>query len=290
MEQEQRSIILKGVAYGLVGTFFMVVTNALAKEVSQYHHAFEIVFFRHFVGAAFLCGLAVVIGKKEYLKTDDRKGHLIRAVLGSGTLFTLFTSLSYMPITEATTLFMTAPFFVAILSYPLLKEKISISHIVGITLAMVGVYFIMQPETISSTKGALFALAAAFFNAAVAVCLRLLGKKQNPFTTTFYFAALGSVMTLPMAIYFWSWPSVHTIILLGSIGLSSVVLQYFYTKMYVNLPASMGSSFLYFTLIWSAILDLAIWGVLPKQGVVIGAFIIFIANLIMIILPTIKRR
>jgi len=191
----------------------------------------------------------------------------------------MFYSVQYLSITEATSLFFLAPLFVSIISYPLLKEKVGLYKGSFIIVGLIGALIILQPEYISSVTGAVMAILAAIFSGLGMICLRWIGKTEDAITTIFYYALIGALLTLPALPFFWIMPNNEELLILISIGILSSILQYFFTKSFIHLPANVAGAMIYMQIIWAIIIDLVIWGVLPSWIIIIGASIIICSNL-----------
>lgn len=87
--------VIKGLVSGLLATLFMSLTSVFAKEAAQYHHQVEIVFFRHLFSFFFiLIFTGLFLRNIKALKPVRFRTHIVRAVLGSTTMFFFFTPLN----------------------------------------------------------------------------------------------------------------------------------------------------------------------------------------------------
>ena len=266
-----------------MASLFIVLTSSLAKESGNIFHPIEILFFRHLFGLLsifiFIFIFIVIIRKFNLLQTKSIRSHGLRAILGSLAIFFMFYSVQYLSITEATSLFFLAPLFVSIISYPLLKEKVGLYKGSFIIVGLIGALIILQPEYISSVTGAVMAILAAIFSGLGMICLRWIGKTEDAITTIFYYALIGALLTLPALPFFWIMPNNEELLILISIGILSSILQYFFTKSFIHLPANVAGAMIYMQIIWAIIIDLVIWGILPSWVIIIGASIIICSNL-----------
>jgi len=189
-----------------------------------------------------------------------------------------------MPITEGVVLSFSSPFFVILLSYPLLGEKVGIYRIGATMLGLVGVVIMIGfDQSVLTSKGIAVGMAFAFFNGLVLVMLRQLGKTEHALTTVFYFLTFGLIITAPYAPFAdivipdqFYWPY---LLGLGIAGLSSLI---FKTESFRHAPASVIAPIAYSILIWSAVLDFLIWNHVASHNIWLGATIIILSNIIIL--------
>jgi drug/metabolite transporter (DMT)-like permease len=138
----------------------------------------QIAFLRAAIGSIFLLLGKLIYDKlkENKHKTIVKKSIVISIISGMVISFNwlfLFQSYKYTSIAVATLSYYTAPIFVILLSPFVLKEKITISSILSVIMAMVGLVLIINPETLKNTmgnseiKGVIFALMAAALYASV---------------------------------------------------------------------------------------------------------------------------
>lgn len=256
--------------------------NVLAKMLGQYMGPVEITFFRNIVSIVFLIVILIFIKKLSVLKTERIWAHLIRATVGTTGMVLIMWSFILMPLTTATSLNFTAPLFVTLLSYPLLKEKVGLFRFAFIFIGFLGVIIIAQPENEISTLALAVGLGGGFMNGLVAICLRWLGSTESTLTTNFYFLFFGLVGTAFFMPFVGEVPDVKItplIILIGAVGLASLLLK---TQGFRLAPAAIISPISYTMMIWAILFDYLIWDVAPTKMLILGASIIVGSNLVII--------
>jgi len=102
----------------------------------------------------------------------------------------------YLPISLAVLIFYTAPFFVAIISRFTENEPITISRLVAIVIAFIGIALALgiQTETTLNWQGVAFALLAAFGYAGLVCVSSLTMKTVNPQAVNFHCLVSGTVL------------------------------------------------------------------------------------------------
>jgi drug/metabolite transporter (DMT)-like permease len=127
----------------------------------------------------------------------DRRAAWLRSVFGAGSALGVFYALGSRQIAvgDAATLAATAPLFVALLSGPMLGERVSRRMAAGIALGFGGVVVLVGPSFESAAVPALASLAGAFSYAFALIWLRRLGPGESGEAVALHVSLFsGSVM------------------------------------------------------------------------------------------------
>ena len=195
--KEKVKIIVSMLIWSTLGIF--------VKQVSL--NSMQIAFFRAIIGSGVLFLLGLL--KKEKWDIDLLKKNLILLILSGIALGTnwvfLFQGFKYTTIANATLSYYFAPIFIAILSFLILKERLSTRRIICIIVAMIGLVLILKSgseDSLSSynhIKGILYGLSGAVFYAIV-VLLNKFIKGLSDFKTTLTQLFIASMVLLPFII------------------------------------------------------------------------------------------
>ena len=104
-----------GIAAILIGMFTISIMDALAKWLGESYPIAELVFFRSLF--ALLPVFFIHWQQRDGIASLKPRwwfGHLLRAVLSLGAVFTFFTGLRYLQLAEALSIAFAAPLFVKI--------------------------------------------------------------------------------------------------------------------------------------------------------------------------------
>lgn len=174
-----------------------LLTKILAKE--GFHRSFENVFFR---GAMQLLTSSIMLysaSSKESIEKPlfgdtpyVRKLVFLRSVLGVAALGFHYLSARFMPLGDATVIYMSSPVIAASLAYTFLGEPWRVPEFLATSLSMLGIVLIVQPDFLfnsSSTGikdvedtylvGSFFAVLAAVLLGVIFIILRILGTTQK---------------------------------------------------------------------------------------------------------------
>lgn len=268
----------KGILFIILSAFGFAMMSAFVK-ISGDLPSFEKTFFRNIVSLLVSFTL-IVISKESYFgKKENQNTLMLRALFGTiGILFN-FYSIDKLILSDANMLNKLSPFFVIIFSGLFLKEKVNIRQISAIATAFIGTLFIIKPsfnlDIIPSIAGILGAVTAA----AAYTCVRSLSGKENPNTIVFYFSFFSSIITFPLMLLYYEPMELIQLVYLILAGAFACIGQFGITFAYKYAPAKEISIFDYTNIIFSALISLVLFGILPDYLSVIGYIIIFISSL-----------
>src|SRR5206468_1905657 len=114
-----------GISICLLAYIFFVTSSSLVWSVSSIFPTIQIIFIQNCV--SFLCILPISLRKGGMgLKTKVLPLHLFRDVSGVLSYYLYFVAIRYLNLVDATTLNYSAPFFVPIIWWIWMREKIDL--------------------------------------------------------------------------------------------------------------------------------------------------------------------
>jgi drug/metabolite transporter (DMT)-like permease len=205
-------------------------------------------------------------------------------LLRSGCLlvatFCFFGGLRYLPLAEASAITFLAPVFVVLLSGPLLGERPTRARWIAAIVGFVGILILVRPGSAVFHPAALLPLVAAFCNALYLMITRKL-TDENPYTTLFYSALVGTVglsVALPWEIGEGSagWRELGQFLLLGLLaGLG----HWLVIGAYNLAPASLLTPLAYLQILWATSYGYLIFGQLPDRWSGVGMAVVVASGL-----------
>lgn len=282
MEVGKLSNRTKGIIFIIMSAFGFAMMSAFIKLAGDLP-SFQKTFFRNIVSVVVALTLILKDRGSFFGKKENQKLLISRSVFGTmGILFNYY-AIDRMVLSDANMLNKLSPFFVIIFSALLLKEKIRPNQFVALAVAFIGALFIIRPsfsfEMIPALAGTLGGISAA----AAYTCVRALSGKEKPNTIVFYFSVFSSVVTFPLMIISYKPMSLVQFTYLIMAGVFASLGQFGITFAYKFAPGKEISIFDYTNIIFSALISIVLFGILPDYLSVIGYLIIFGASLYMFI-------
>ena len=270
----------KGIIFIIASAFGFAMMSAFVKLAGDLP-SFQKTFFRNLV-SCIIAAIFIIKNKESFFgKKDIQKILILRSIFGTIGIVLNFYAIDKLVLSDANMLNKLSPFFVIIFSALFLKEKINIKQSIAIIIAFLGALFIIKPtfnlDIIPSLLGVLGAICAA----AAYTCLRVLGGKEKHYTVVFYFSLFSTIVIFPFMIVVYKSMTMIQLVYLILAGIFASIGQFGVTLAYKYAPSKEISIFDYSNIIFSAIISLVIFGVLPDYLSVIGYLIIFGASFYM---------
>jgi drug/metabolite transporter (DMT)-like permease len=270
---------LTGILFMLAAASLFPVMNGMVQVLSERYSTEQIVWARaasHFVFivALFVPSLGVAV-----VRTTTPKWQIIRSMVHLMSMLFFFTGVKYLPLAKAASISFTAPFFVALLAWPMLGERITLKRLVAIIVAFLGVLVIIRPGTDVFQWASLYMLGSAVCYALYQILTRRVAGFDSAETTAVYSALVGTVVMSVVAPFVWtpiaSWIDACLLFSLGIIGGTA---HYFIARAMTYAEASIIAPFGYWQLMGSVVVGYVISGYLPDSFTWIGAGIIMCAG------------
>ena len=245
----------------IIAALFFTLMNLWVKEVHQKFHfgTGEIVFWRMSFSALVLGALAWKQG--QTFATPHIKAHLSRSISGTLGMFFIFYAVMHLPLATGVTLSYTSSIFLALLSFIVLKEKISAYTQAILVLGFIGVAILLNPTFKSGQEWAAFVgllggLCAGWAYLQVRE-LSLLG--EPAWRVVFYLALVGMLLSAVWAsITGWHPPSWQSLPYLLGIGATAMLAQLAMTHAYKVGHKFTVASLAYLTVVFSTLVGI-IW-------------------------------
>ncbi len=201
-----------------------------------------------------------------------------RSIFGMAGMLTFFIAVEGMPLAEAVTINRLSPFFVLILSWLFLGERLKKIQLFAVFLGFAGVIVILRPGSIPFTLPAGLAVLSALFAGSAYTTLRALRKTDRPLLVVFWFSAAITLFFLPSVILGGVMPGFKSLVFLLCIGISGTAGQLLMTKAYRYAPGGEVAIYGYLSIVFSMLWQILFFDSVPGAMVFIGAGLILIGG------------
>ena len=240
---------------------------------------FQIVHARFFFSFIFLFLLSFIF--KTSLKTKLIKIHGLRSCLGIMGISIWFTSLLYIPASDATAINFLNPIFAMFFAIYILKEKIDFVRWLGAIVSLLGGLCLIRPSLdLSFSPIALLCMMGAIIMGLEIICIKYLSQRENIFKILLLNNLIASVIASVFLPVVFKIPSLIEFLGMIFIAFCFLIGQFFFLNSMKRADASFIMPFFYSTLIFVILFDLIIFNFMPDAISFIGASIIFFGALI----------
>jgi drug/metabolite transporter (DMT)-like permease len=191
-----------------------------------------------------------------------------------------FWALQFLQLTVTASIFFMVPILVALLSAPLLGEKLDAKRWGAILIGFAGVLVIVRPGSEAFHPAMLLSLANAVLYAFFNMMTRKLAAYDPPETIQFLPAVVATLVLAPFALAAWESPhGWFEWLLLCLMGVFGGTGHYLLAMAHRYAPASTLAPFLYQQILYMAIFGYLVFGSVPDAAVWIGAAIVIASGL-----------
>ncbi len=264
----------------LLSILLFAMMDASVKWLGATYPTAQIMFFRCTVALVPVLVIILMRGGLSILRTDQKKLHLLRSVLGIAAMGFAFYAFSLMPLAEAISILHTAPLFMTALSVIILREAVGIRRWSAIILGFIGMLLVVRPGADMLASGSLYMLTAAFLIGCTTIVIRHLGKIDDPVCITFYFTATGVIVsTVGIILQGWQQPPLMDLALLCMVGILGGMAQYLMTLSYQRLAVGIVAPLKYLSIVFGGGIAFLVWREVPDLQSVFGISIIILSGL-----------
>ncbi|WP_226897196.1 DMT family transporter [Paraclostridium bifermentans] len=267
----------KGIVFIILSAFGFAMMSAFIK-LSGDLPSIQKTFFRNLVSCIIAFSLILKYKESAFGSKENRKILILRSIFGTLGIILNFYAIDRLVLSDANMLNKLSPFFVIIFSAIFLKEKIKSNQAIAVIIAFIGALFIIKPTLNFAIIPYVAGILGAIFAAAAYTCLRVLGGKEKFYTVVFFFSLFSTVSIFPFAIMSYKSMTIIQFVYLVLGGVFASIGQFGVTLAYKYAPAKEISIFDYSNIIFSAIISIVVFNVIPDKYSFIGYIIIFSAS------------
>jgi len=267
---------------GLISLTYVLFTllDGSAKWLVQSVPVLVVVWLRFLTHTLIASALLFPMRGLALVRTQHLRWHLIRGLMFVAMTGMNFWALQYLQLTVTASIFFLVPILVALLSAPLLGEKLDARRWAAIVAGFVGVLVVVRPGSEAFHPAILLSLANAVLYAFFNMMTRKLAAYDPPETIQFLPALVATVVIAPFALTAWQSPaSWFEWILLCLMGIFGGTGHYLLAMAHRYAPASTLAPFLYQQILYMALFGYLVFGNVPDKETWIGAAIVVASGL-----------
>jgi drug/metabolite transporter (DMT)-like permease len=267
---------------GLISLTYLLFTllDGSAKWLVQSVPVLVVVWLRFLTHTLLASALLFPIRGLALVRTRHLRWHLVRGLMFCAMTGINFWALQYLQLTVTASIFFTVPILIALMSAPLLGEKMDARRWIAILVGFAGVLVIVRPGSAAFHPAMLLSLGNAVLYAAFNLMTRKLAAYDTPETIQFLPAVVASVVLAPFALAAWAspqgWLEWTVLCLMGVFGGTG---HYLLAVAHRYAPASTLAPFLYQQILYMALFGYLVFGSVPDAAVWVGAAIVIASGL-----------
>mgnify|MGYP001596192110 CR=1 FL=1 len=200
---------------------------------------------------------------------------LVRGLCLLGSTVFNFVALGHLQLAETMSISFSAPLLIALLSGPILGERIGASRWALIGLGFLGVVVVARPTGVGFHPAMFVAFANVGCYAVYAVITRRLAGVDSAASMLVFSTALPVFVLAPALPAVWVWPSSPSVWLVAAVmGACGALGHLLLILAFARAPASVVAPFTYTQILWMTLCGWLVFGDLPGVSTVLGGAIV----------------
>lgn len=270
---------LIGIALMVAACAFLAAKDGLAKTFLDQVGPVHMIWFQYVGNFAVMAMIAAPRHGWSVVMPKPLGWQFFRGAASAAAVSTLYWSLSYIPLADATAMFMLAPVVVTALSPFILGERIGMKRTLAIVVGFAGVVIILRPGFGGSAPGYYIGLLAGFLLAFYFISNRRLAGLAPPLLNVTHNALTGAIILTLFLPLFWqpipaeAIPKLIMLVALAVLGQALMISSFNFA------PAAVVSPFTYAMLVFAAIIGYVVFGTFPDVATWVGIVLIVGAGL-----------
>ena len=270
---------LRGIAAMALAAAILTVHDTGTKILLETYSVGQIVAVRQIFSLTVLAVIIQLTSGWVAVRVVNRVAIATRSALFVVTTVLIVASLGVLPIATVLAIVFASPLTVAVLSVPLLGERVGPRRWAAIIVGFVGVLVILRPASPEFNFWLLLPVAAALASGTRDICTRWAGRTDGTMAILFWSNAATVVCGLATLPFVWvAMPFAHYA-LLFVLALLNTAAHFLMIYALRAGDAALVSPFRYTALVWAVLLGFVVWGDIPDQWTIVGSSIVVISGI-----------
>ena len=258
----------------ILATVFFCLADVMGKWLTEVYPVIQVTWLRSVVGLIAVFIITAATGNLVNLKTRRPLWHGLRSVCSAFMVLFIFYGLKHIPLAEFVSLTFSIPFFVALFSPWLLKEKVTRESWIAIAIGFIGVLFVLRPTPAHFHPAHITTLLLAFLASLMLISARYLSTTENRWSLNFYLYVANIILFGYWAMSYWVNPTAAHLLMFIVLGVSQTAALASYIEALRLAQPAVIAPLDYVRLIWTIIAGYVIWQEIPDQYTWTGIIII----------------
>ncbi len=265
-----------GYAFTLLAIVIFSLQDAISKHLGSAYPPVFIAMLRFWAFGAFalVLGARGPGGLRAAAATKRPLLQILRGVLLAFQIVVVITAFSTVGLAHSQAILSSGPIFVALLSMPLLGERVGWRRWTAIAVGLCGVLIVIDPAGSAFDASVLLPLAGALMFAVYVIATRLASRDDPASTSFFYIGVAGAVAISLVGPFFWTSLSPTDWLWMGLLCITGMSSHYFLIRAYDLLDAAAVQPLTYLQVVLAAIIGISVFGETLNLNTVIGSAIV----------------
>ncbi len=267
-----------GILLMVLSMAFLSAVDAVSKHLTADFSGIQVAWARYAFHLAPMVLLAGPARLKRMVRTTRPVAQIVRAASLTASAVCIILAFGLMPLADAVAVAFVAPLMIVALSWRFLGEQVGPHRWIAVVVGFGGMLALVWPTGEVFETGTLFAIAAAMFWAIGMIMTRHV-RDDDPWSTLFYTALVGTALISLAVPFFWRPPSLAAWGLMLVMGVLGGLAHSALIHAFRHASASLLAPYNYTALVWVTFYGWLLFAELPDAKAAIGAVVIVAAGL-----------
>lgn len=265
-----------GYIFTLLAIVIFAIQDGISKHLGALYPPAFIAMIRFWAFAAFTILMAARSkgGLRTAAATRRPVLQILRGVMLAAQIVIVITSLAKVGLAHSQAIFSATPLFVALLSVPLLGEKVGWRRWTAILLGLIGVLVILDPGRDGIEPMLLLPLAAAAVFSLYVIATRLVSRDDSATTSFFYIGTVGAITLSFVGPFYWTGLAPVDWGWMALLCITGMASHYFLIRAYDLLDAAAVQPLTYLQLVFAGIMGVTLFGERLTPNMIVGSAIV----------------
>lgn len=265
-----------GYVFTLLAISIFSLQDAISKHLGSVYPPVFIAMMRFWAFAAF----AIVLGARSpggLRAAAATKRPILQIMRGAILAFQIvvtITAFTTVGLAHSQAILASGPIFVALLSMPLLGERVGWRRWTAIGIGLCGVLIILKPGSSTFDLSVLLPLLSALMFAIYVIATRLVSRDDSASTSFFYIGVAGAVAISLVGPFYWTNLAPLDWVWMGIVCITGMSSHYFLIRAYDLLDAAAVQPLTYLQVVVAAIVGVSVFGETLNLNMVVGSVIV----------------
>lgn len=271
----------QGYVFVLLAITIFSIQDAISKHLGTAYPPVFVTMLRYWAFGFFCVLLATKMkgGLKATARTKRPLLQIVRGLLLAAQIVVVINCFAIIGLAHSQAIFSATPIVVALLSMPLLGERVGWRRWTAICVGLVGVLLILKPEGEFFDVNLLLAVFSCFLFAFYVIATRLVSRDDSSMTSFFYTGVVGAVVMTAIGPFYWTWMSWGDWGWMALLCMTSISSHYCLIRAYDMLDAAAIQPLTYLQLVYASIIGVTIYGETLSFYTIIGSVIVVSAGI-----------
>ena len=270
-----------GYVFTLLAIVIFSLQDAISKHLGSAYPPVFIAMLRFWAFGAFAIALGMRNpgGLKAAAATKRLPLQILRGVLLAAQIVVVITAFSTVGLAHSQAILASGPIFVALLSMPLLGERVGWRRWLAIGVGLCGVLIIVKPGSEGFDMSVLLPLVGALSFAVYVITTRLVSRDDAASTSFFYTGVAGAAAISLVGPFFWTNFAPVDWLWMALLCVTGISSHYFLIRAYDLLDAAAVQPLTYLQVVLAAIIGSTVFGETLSFNMVVGSAIVMGAGI-----------